>query len=459
MENKQTNENVVPKEESQEETMIDVEKKLVDEKKSESENKKLIGGFSKKMLVLILVLTIFISSSFGAVFGAMSAGVVSVFSVKIGKKIQKYIPGSNSKNIDPEISRQQVIVEDSAIIDVVEKSSPAVVSIVISKNVSRMENYFNDPNSFFGPFFGDQFGNDGPSQDGQDTEKQTIGGGSGFFITADGYILTNRHVVDDGQAEYTVLTSDGKEYVAKVLARDPVRDVAVIKIEGNDFPVVQFGDSDGLRIGETVIAIGNSLGEFSNSVSRGIVSGLKRNLSAGSGYGDSERLTDIIQTDAAINPGNSGGPLLDVEGNVIGINVAVAQGAQNVGFALPINQAKRIIDQVKNGTKISVPYLGVRYVTIDSAVQKEAQLQYNYGVLVLRGNKMTDLAVIPGSPADKAGIAENDIILEIDGQKIDAKNQLGDMIMKYNVGDKVTLKIAHKGDIKDIQVTLQERKN
>jgi serine protease Do len=270
--------------------------------------------------------------------------------------------------------------------------------------------------------------------------------------------VTNRHVVDDTQAEYTVMTSDLKEYPAKVLARDPIRDVAIIKIEGNDFPVMNLGDSDSIKIGQTVVAIGNSLGEFTNSVSRGIISGLKRNLSAAGGGGDTERLTDIVQTDAAINPGNSGGPLLDINGNVIGVNVAIAQGAQNVGFALPINQAKRLIEQVKTGKQISVPYLGVRYVNIDSAIQKEAQLPFNYGVLVLRGSKMTDLAIIPGSPADKADIVENDIILEMDGVKIDDNNQLGDLISKHNAGDIATLKIWHKGQMKDVKVTLEEKK-
>lgn len=424
-----------------------------DDSQQTNKPKKNYAHLTKMAMVGLIVLTIFLSSLFGAVFGLMSAGAVNIFSFKIGQKIGQYFPNLNLQKINPKVSRQQVIIEDSAVIDVVEKVSPMVVSIVISKNVPNVQN-FNFPGGFFDPF--GEF-NDG-SQTDQGTQKQTIGGGSGFFITSDGYILTNRHVVEDQQADYTVVTSDNKEYVAKVLARDPVRDVAVIKIEGNNFPVATLGNSDNLKIGQTAVAIGNSLGEFSNSVSRGIVSGLRRNLNAGSGFGDSERLTDIIQTDAAINPGNSGGPLLDIEGNVIGINVAVAQGAQNVGFALPVNQAKRIIDQIKTGTKISVPYLGVRYVIIDSALQKETQLPFDYGVLVLRGTKLTDLAVIPGSPADKANIVENDIILEINGKKINKDNQLGDAIIKYNVGDTITLKVWHKGEIKDVPVKLEERK-
>lgn len=415
---------------------------------------KMLGQLTKTTLVIIIVVTIFFSSLFGAVFGLMSAGVVNIFSLNIGQKIGRYFPNLNLYKINSEISKQQVIVEDSAVIDVVDQVSPAVVSIVISKNIPNVRDNFG---GFFDPFSLDPFGNGG-SQTDPGSQKKTIGGGSGFFITSDGYILTNRHVVEDQQADYTVMTNDGKEYTAKVLARDPVRDVAVIKIEGNNFPVASLGDSDALKIGQTTIAIGNSLGEFSNSVSRGIVSGLKRNLSAGGGLGGSERLTDIIQTDAAINPGNSGGPLLDINGNVIGINVAVAQGAQNVGFALPISQAKRLIDQVKTGAKITVPYLGLRYIMIDAAVQKDAQLPFDYGVLVMRGSRMTDLAVIPGSPADKAGIIENDIVLEINGQKINKDNQLADMIVKYNVGDTITVKIWHKGETKDVQVKLEERK-
>jgi serine protease Do len=405
-------------------------------------------NITKNMLIIVVIVTILTSSIFGAFFGFISAGVMNIFSSKISKKVEQYFPNSQATQDVKKVDKQQVIVEDSAVIDVVEKTSPSVVSIIISKNVSRNFNV--------NPF--DIFGGGNVGQNDQGAKKQQVGGGSGFFISADGYIVTNRHVVDDTQAEYTVMTSDLKEYPAKVLARDPIRDVAIIKIEGNDFPVMNLGDSDSIKIGQTVVAIGNSLGEFTNSVSRGIISGLKRNLSAAGGGGDTERLTDIVQTDAAINPGNSGGPLLDINGNVIGVNVAIAQGAQNVGFALPINQAKRLIEQVKTGKQISVPYLGVRYVNIDSAIQKEAQLPFNYGVLVLRGSKMTDLAIIPGSPADKADIVENDIILEMDGVKIDDNNQLGDLISKHNAGDIATLKIWHKGQMKDVKVTLEEKK-
>lgn len=429
----------------QEEGGVNDVKNFGEHEKSE----KTFQGLNKNMLITVVLVTILISSIFGALFGFVSAGVMNVFSSKITNKIEQYFPSTQPSEIVKKVDKQQVIVEDSAVIEVVEKTSLSVVSIIIKKNVSR---------NFNGNIF-DIFGGGNVAPNGQGTNKQTIGGGSGFFISNDGFIMTNKHVVDDMQAEYIVMTSDLKEYPAKVLARDPIRDVAIIKIEGNDFPVINLGDSDNIRIGQTVVAIGNSLGEFTNSVSRGIISGLKRNISAAATSGDTERLTDIVQTDAAINSGNSGGPLLDINGNVIGVNVAIAQGAQNVGFALPINQAKRLIDQVKTGKQISVPYLGVRYVNIDNTIQKEAQLPFNYGVLVLRGSKMTDLAIIPGSPADKADIVENDIILEIDGTKIDEKNQLGDLISKRNAGDVITLKIWHKGETKDVKVTLEERKN
>ncbi len=422
-------------------------------------HKPIMRSHSFRFIVISFVaVTVLISALVGAVFGFMGAN--------ISKKIfpsETKLAASDQANV----VKQQVVEEDTAVIDVVKKSSPAVVSIVISKDVPKMQDLFSSPSSPFGFFGGlDPFGsnNDGsnliPQGDSGTggTEKQTIGGGSGFLITSDGMIVTNKHVVSDPTADYTVITSDGKEHPAKVLATDPSQDIAVIKIDGQGYHTLALGDSDSLQIGQTVIAIGNSLGEFSNTVSKGIVSGLKRNLTASGDMGQSENLSNIIQTDAAINPGNSGGPLLDINGEVIGINVAMAQGAQSIGFAIPSNQIKKIINQVKTTGKITVPYLGVRYIPIDSQIKQQiSNFSYDYGALVVRGDKITDFAVVPGSPADKAGITENDVILEVNGTKIDQNNSLGDLIAKYNVGDTVTLKVWHKGNIEDIKVQLAER--
>ena len=284
-----------------------------------------------------------------------------------------------------------------------------------------------------------------------------MGSGTGFFVSTDGLVVTNKHVVSDVTAEYTVVLSGGKEYPAKVLARATNRDIAVLKIEGDSFSALPLGNSASLKVGQTAVAIGNPLGEFPNSVSRGIISGLNRNVTAGSRLGDSETLSDIIQTDAAINPGNSGGPLLDLAGNVIGINVATAQGAEGIGFAIPIDQVKRTIDDVKTTGKISTPFIGIRYAIIDEATKQANNLPYAYGALVLRGTKQTDLAVIPGSPADKAGIVENDIILEIDGTKLDTDHPLGNVVADHRTGDILTLKVWHKGAEVTVQVTLEER--
>jgi serine protease Do len=395
----------------------------------------------------VLILSIFISSFFGAVFGFLSGGLGQKI---ISQKFPNLASRVSYTSSNPDITKGQIIQEDSAVVDVVKNSTPAVVSIVITKDVPKMRSFFDFPG------FLDPFGNSGDGSDGS-TEKQTIGGGTGFFITSEGMIVTNKHVVSDTQAEYTVIANDKKEYPAKVLARDPVNDIAIIKIDGNNFPTLQLGDSDVLSTGQTVIAIGNSLGEFSNTVSRGIISGLRRNLTAGGTFGEAEKLTNIIQTDAAINPGNSGGPLIDISGEVIGINVAMAQGAQNIGFAIPSNQIKKITSQVQATGKISTPFVGIRYSPIDQEVQKANNLPFDYGIIVARGTKMTDLAVIPGSPADKAGIVENDIILEVEGKKLDENNNFAQIISQYSVGDKITLKVWHKGDINEVQVKLEER--
>lgn len=377
------------------------------------------------------------------VFGLLGGYMARLDSVSvIGELFNRTAP-VGTQNTGTEMT--PVPLEDQAIVSVVERGSPAVVSIVITKDVPKVR-------SFFGlPFYG-------RSQDQGESTRQTVGYGSGFFVSQDGYIVTNKHVVSDSKAEYTVITNDGKELPATVLALDPINDVAVIKVNGDGFPALPLGNSDTIRVGQTAIAIGNPLGEFANSVSRGIISGLKRELTAGTSYGQEELLRDIIQTDAAINPGNSGGPLLNLDGSVIGINVAVAQGAENIGFAIPVNQIKRAVDEVRRTGRIAVPYIGVRYVILNEEIAAEAGLPYGYGALIQRGENLTDFAVIPGSPADKAGLVENDIILEIDGQKVDEQHPLAVLIAGHQVGDAVKLRIAHKGDEKDVTIRLEERR-
>ncbi|KKR44683.1 MAG: HtrA2 peptidase [Candidatus Moranbacteria bacterium GW2011_GWC1_45_18] len=419
------------------------------------ENKELVKTY-KKILIGFFVITFLISSFFGALFGFMAGNLgQGKFSLDFLKKNQNQVGQKNSGSAGSTINFPD---EESAVTASVEKASPAVVSIIVSKDIPKMQDFFSDPFGF-DPFF-NPFGSSQRQQQNQgETEKQEIGGGSGFIVSKDGLIVTNKHVVSDQEAEYTVMTNDEKKHAAKVMAIDPVNDVAILKIEaGNNLPVLELADSGNLKIGQTVIAIGNSLGEFRNTVSKGIISGLKRNVTAGDGFGQAETLSEVIQTDAAINPGNSGGPLLNISGQVIGVNVAMAQGAENIGFALPINIVKKGIESVKSKGKIVQPYIGVRYIPITEEIKKANNLPYGYGALVLRGQKVTDFAVVPGSPADKAGLTENDIILEINGVKIDEKNLLSDQIAKSNVGDTINLKIWHKGEEKTVQVKLEERK-
>jgi S1-C subfamily serine protease len=266
-----------------------------------------------------------------------------------------------------------------------------------------------------------------------------VGGGSGFFISADGYIVTNKHVVDDDKTEYTVFTNEGKKFDAEILAKDFVLDVAILKVKGSGFSYLLFGDSDRLKPGQTVIAIGNALAEFRNSVSVGVVSGLSRSVVAGDMFGKSEQLEGVIQTDAAINLGNSGGLLLDIAGKVVGVNVAVSRGAENIDFALTSNTVKSIADSVKQHGEIVRPYLGVRYTQITENFKKKNNLAVDYGVFVSRGKTPEDLAVIPGSPADKAGIVENDIILKIDGIKLEQGKSLASIIRQKGIGQTVLI--------------------
>lgn len=356
--------------------------------------------------------------------------------------------------------------EDELVIAAVKNVQPAVVSITISKEINSFSNRTGTnifPFDDFFQQFGMPFRMETPqpkSDSGREpkSQKQVVGGGSGFIITTDGLILTNKHVVGDDTAEYAVTTNDGKQYPAKVLALDPVNDLALIKIEAKNLPIVVLANSDTIAIGQTVVAIGNTLAQFPNTVTKGVISGLGRRVTAGDSQGMSEVIEGAIQTDAAINPGNSGGPLVNLRGEVVGINTAVSQAGQLIGFAIPINEAKRAIASVQKSGKIVRSWLGVRYVLVTKELAAKNQLSVDYGALVLRGESQTDFAVIPGSPADKAGLAENDIILAIDGTKVDDAHPLSRIVAQKNPGDTITVKVLSKGKEKTVKVVLGEFK-
>lgn len=434
------------------------------------EAKALVLRFVRNKIFWLVVLNIFLSGFFGFLGGAVSSGD---FSLKMNEYLRKFNTGlpffpqisqksANEQGIyTPQTSQEQLIIT------AVKQISPAVVSIVVTKNVPIIEQYFINPFQGFDQFFGTVPELQVPRYRQNGTEKKEVGGGTGFIVSDDGMVLTNKHVVLDAAADYTVFANDGKKYPAKVVARDPIQDVAILKIEMEktidenggikfrSFPIVKLGDSDKLQIGQTVIAIGNALGEFRNTVSVGVVSGLGRTISA-SGGGLTETLEDVIQTDAAINPGNSGGPLVNLKGEVVGINTAMVEQAQSIGFATPINKAKRAIEQTKTSGKIVYPFLGIRYVLINDAVKKENNLSVDYGVLIAKGDG-GEAAITPGSAAEKSGLKENDIILEFNGEKITIENSLSKMIQKYNPGDKVNLKILRKNEEKIMEVVLGER--
>jgi len=376
-----------------------------------------------------IICVIVISLIFGAISGVGSVILLSKDNGAIAKKIG--FKNWDSLSIPMTETKKIVIEESGAIVDTVEKMSPAVVSIV---SKSKMQNIFGDV-------------------------VTQEGGGTGFIITSDGLILTNKHVVSDTGATYSVILSDGKNYDAKVQSIDPLNDLAVIKIEARNLPVVELGDSDQLVVGQWVVAVGNALGKYQNTVTVGIISAKERQVEASDpSSGNTESLQGMLQTDAAINSGNSGGPLVNLHGQVVGINTAVASNAQGIGFAIPINAAKKAIDSIKKSGKIIRPYLGVRYLPITPDLAKTSNLKYDYGTLVIKGNGLGQVAVIPGSPADKAGIVENDIILEINGQRIDSVNSLSSLLQKHDVGNTITLKIFHDDGEKDVKVTLEEMK-
>ena len=346
-------------------------------------------------------------------------------------------------------------VSDLSIAQVVEKANKSVVSIEVYQQVPVYENTptafnFNDlfSNFFLTPQIPKQIG----------TEERKVGGGSGFFVTANGMLVTNRHVVDFQGATFKIVTSTGKKHTATLLASDPVMDVAILKVSGGTFVPLSFGDSSSLQLGQSVVAIGFALGQFNNSISSGIISGLGRSVIAGNGLGQNELLDSLIQTDAAINPGNSGGPLLDLRGNVVGVNVAVAQGSQNVGFALPANFVSKIVDSVRTTGGITRPYLGISYAQITPIIKQQYNLSVDYGIWVKKSASAEGLAIIPNSPAQKAGILENDIILSIDGVKLTSDTSFTNILRQKKVEQKVSLVVLRNNKELTIVATLEAAK-
>lgn len=331
---------------------------------------------------------------------------------------------------------QRVLTEESVVIEVAEDVSPSVVTVSETREQVIVDPFFDT----FGMFRI-------PGRSRSETVEQDIG--SGFIVSEDGLVVTNRHVVNNLDSKYSVVTKDGEEHSVTKIYRDPINDLAILQIEkSNGLEPVVLGDSSNLKVGQFVIAIGTALGEFRHTVTTGVISGLGRGIEAGDPFsGSFEQLDNVIQTDAAINPGNSGGPLLDSAGQVIGVSVAVAGGAENIGFAIPINIVKESLENFNQTGRFSRAYLGVRY----QMISQEAALVNE----VPEGAYIVE--VVEGSPAQEAGIEEGDILVKIDGEKLTEEDGgLAAVISRKKVGDRVSLEIFRDGESLSMQTTLQE---
>lgn len=408
--------------------------------------------YTKKILTIISIIAVFVIAGATAV---MYTNIIKdAVDFRIYKNENKESPKLES--LDKELYKPVETYED-AVTKAVEIASKSVVSISASKDVPLLEDCVDDPFRNLPPEFRDFFGGGiqfPRSCDSGKTQKKEIGGGSGFVISEDGLIITNKHVIYDKKAEYTVFMNDGKKYPAKVIAKDPSNDIAILKVEARLEPA-KLGNSDTIKLGQTAIAIGNALAEYRNTVSVGVISGLSRSVTATGPRIGTETINGVIQTDAAINPGNSGGPLLNLKGEVIGINTAIVSGAQNIGFAIPINHAKRAIESVKRTGSIKTPYIGVRYIMLNEAIAKEQKLSISEGALI-RGDG-TGPAVVKDGPADRAGVMAEDIITAINGEKVTNTSILGTLIQKYNIGETITLTVKRGEETLSLRAVLAER--
>jgi serine protease Do len=356
----------------------------------------------------------------------------------LSNAFNKNIPVINNPQDTEKI---KVVTEESVTVDIVKKSGPSVVTIAEEISPDRRSGAFN-----FGPF--SIFG---VPEEEQDSPTEPQGIGSGFIIDKEGLILTNKHVVSGVENNYQIVTNNDKKYNVQQIYRDPLNDIAILKINpgqnpGTNLVPIELGDSAKLQVGQYVVAIGTALGEFRNTVTTGVISGLGRGITAGSPFeGYVERLDNVIQTDAAISPGNSGGPLLNSSGQVIGVNTAVSRSGQNIGFAIPINVIKDSLKNFNETGRFERPYLGVAYRLISRDVALLNDLPE--GAYVQQ--------VIEGSSADKAGILPGDIITKLDGQKVNENMQLSTFIAKKKIGDTIIITLFRDGETTDVRAILE----
>lgn len=337
--------------------------------------------------------------------------------------LNSVLPQENPISQIQPIQTRTTVQEENAIIQSVDQTSPSVVAIGVNQRIGNPQDPFSIPKN----------------------QQNTIA--TGFIASEKGTIVTNKHVVSNRDTKYSIVTKDGKKLEITKIYRDPTLDLALIKVNGNDLKALELGESSKLKVGQTVIAIGNALGRFSNTVTTGVVSGLGRTIGAGDPFsGQTEQLDGLIQTDAAINPGNSGGPLLNSAAQVIGVNVAVTEGAQNIGFAIPIDTIKALIEEFDKNGEIQRAFLGISYrlITRDIAILNE----------VPQGAYIQE--VVPESAAEKAGINPGDIITKIDDQQINSETKISEIIQRKKIGEKVSLEVWTDGNTKTVTATLEQ---
>ncbi|HAN75428.1 MAG TPA: serine protease [Planktothrix sp. UBA8407] len=339
----------------------------------------------------------------------------------------------------PVIANPGTIATPDLVATVVQHFGPAVVRINATKTIeNQTPEQFNDPS--FERFFGSQMPN---------SPKQEIvrGSGSGFIVNSNGRIITNAHVVD-GATKVSVVLKDGRQFEGKVIGTDSVTDVAVIQIEANNLPTLTIGNSEALQPGELAIAIGNPLG-LDNTVTVGIISATGR---SGSEVGIPDKRVSFIQTDAAINPGNSGGPLLNQKGEVIGMNTAIIQGAQGLGFAIPINQVQHIAEQISTNGKVEHPYLGIQMVTLSPEVKESLNQDPNSPISVNEDQGVLIARVMPNSPAHQSGLRAGDVIIQVDNQPVTKADQIQQLVENVTVGSQLKMQIKRQGQPLNLDV-------